>query len=99
MSFQTIKKPQAERDIEECFVYIAEDNLDIGVYFLVAVEETLEIISKNPFIGKIRESKNSELTNSQNVSRQRLSKISNFLCNTHGKDRYCARSARCARFV
>lgn len=63
MSFQTIKKPQAERDIEECFVYIAEDNLDIGVYFLVAVEETIEIIGKNPFIGKIRESKNSELTN------------------------------------
>ncbi len=33
MSFQTIKKPQAERDIEECFVYIGKDNLNIAVHF------------------------------------------------------------------
>lgn len=29
MTLKILKLPQAERDIEECFVYIAEDNLDI----------------------------------------------------------------------
>ena len=33
MSRETRKKPQAERDIEECFVYIGENNLDKAVYF------------------------------------------------------------------
>ena len=30
-----IKREQAKRDLEECFVYIAEENLDIAVHFLV----------------------------------------------------------------
>jgi plasmid stabilization system protein ParE len=63
MNLEIRKKPQAERDIEECFVYIAEDNLDSGVYFLVAVEETIELIGKNPFVGSIREFKNSQMKN------------------------------------
>lgn len=40
MKLSILKRPSAERDIEECFVYIAEDNPDIGIAFLVAVEET-----------------------------------------------------------
>jgi len=28
------KRAQAERDIEECFIYIGEENLDAGVRFL-----------------------------------------------------------------
>ena len=52
MSYEVRKKPQAERDIEECFVYIGEDNLDIAVHFLVAVEDSIEQIGRNPFIGK-----------------------------------------------
>jgi plasmid stabilization system protein ParE len=33
MTYHIFKRPQAERDIEECFVYIAEDNLDAGEVF------------------------------------------------------------------
>lgn len=55
MKYQIFKRPQAERDIEECFVYIAEDNLDVGVYFLVAVEDSLEQIARFPDIGKRRQ--------------------------------------------
>ena len=42
MPLQIFKRPQAERDIEECFVYITEDNLDIAVSFLGAIEGSLE---------------------------------------------------------
>ncbi len=52
MSYEVFKRPQAERDIEECFVYIAEDNLDTAVYFLVAVEDSLERLTAFPLIGK-----------------------------------------------
>lgn len=55
MTYQIFKRPQAERDIEECFVYIAEENLDAGVYFLVAVEDSLEQIAKFPLLGKKKE--------------------------------------------
>lgn len=63
MTYEIRKKPQAERDIEECFVYIGEENLDIAVHFLVAVEDSIEEISRNPFIGKQREFKSSQLQN------------------------------------
>ncbi len=38
MTHRITKRPAAERDIEECFVHIAQENLDIGVTFLVALE-------------------------------------------------------------
>jgi len=63
MSLEIRKKPQAERDIEECFVFIGEDDLDVAVHFLVAVEDTIEIIAKNPFAGSVREFKNSKAKN------------------------------------
>lgn len=63
MTYEIRKKPQAERDIEECFVYIGEDNLDTAVHFLVAVEDSIEEIGRNPFIGKRREFKSSQLAN------------------------------------
>ncbi len=55
MNYEIFKRPQEERDIEECFVYIAEDNLDKGVYFLVAVEDSLEQLAEFPLLGKKRE--------------------------------------------
>ena len=58
MSRLILKRPQAERDIEECFVYIAENDLDIGISFLVAVEDSLEKLSIMPLIGKIKTFKN-----------------------------------------
>ena len=63
MNFEIRKKPQAERDIEECFVFIGEDNLDVAVHFLVAVEDSIELLGKNPFLGNIREFKNSRISN------------------------------------
>lgn len=53
-----LKRPAAERDIEDCFVYITEDNLDAGLAFLVAVEESLEQLSKMPLMGKTKEFSN-----------------------------------------
>lgn len=55
MSYEIYKRPQAERDIEECFVFIAEENLDTGVNFLVAVEDALEQLTRFPFLGKKRD--------------------------------------------
>lgn len=63
MNYEIRKKPQAERDIEECFVFIGEDDLDIGVHFLVAVEDSIEEIGRNPFIGKQCEFKSAQLQN------------------------------------
>lgn len=54
MPHEITKRPQAERDIEECFVYIAEDDLDTGVYFLAAVEDSLERLAEFPHLGKQR---------------------------------------------
>lgn len=54
MPHEIFKRPQAERDIEECFVYIAEDNLDAGVTFLVAVEDAIEQLARFPLLGKER---------------------------------------------
>lgn len=54
MTRPIFKRPQAERDIEECFVYIAEENLDIGISFLVAVEDSLEQLSRMPLIGRVK---------------------------------------------
>jgi toxin ParE1/3/4 len=51
MSFTIEKSVQATRDIEEAFVFIAEGNLDIAVRFLVAVEESLEMMAEHPMIG------------------------------------------------
>jgi len=63
MSYRIFKRPQAERDIEECFVFIAEENLDTGVYFLVAVEDSLEQLAKFPLIGKQSEFQNKQFQN------------------------------------
>lgn len=63
MAYEIFKRPQAERDIEECFVYIAEENLDKGVYFLVAVEDSIEQLGEFPFLGKNKSFKNPQFQN------------------------------------
>lgn len=76
MIHEIFKRPQAERDIEECFVYIAEDNLDAGVVFLVAVEDSLEQIARFPLLGKTREFQNKRF---QNVRMWRVKGYENYL--------------------
>lgn len=61
MSYIIEKSVQAERDIEEAFVYIAEDNIDAAVYFLVAVEESIEMHAAHPLIGSNRNFQNTKL--------------------------------------
>src|SRR6476619_4983480 len=61
MPLPVLKRPQAERDIEECFVYIAEDNVDIAVEFLAAVEASVEQLGEFPMMGKSREFQNKQL--------------------------------------
>jgi toxin ParE1/3/4 len=63
MEYTVLKSVQAARDIEEAFVYIAENDLDTAVYFLVAIEESIKLIAKNPFIGSVREFQNAKLKN------------------------------------
>lgn len=62
MGYGVEKSVQSIRDIEESFVYIAEVDLDKAVYFLVAVEETLEVLSVNPLIGSNRRFENKKLS-------------------------------------
>ena len=52
MPHKTLKRPQAARDIEECFVFIAKDNLDAGLKFLLAVEESVARLVEFPRVGK-----------------------------------------------
>ena len=63
MSYAVLKSVQAVRDIEEAFVYIAENDLNKAVYFLVAIEETIETSAQNPFIGTVRQFQNARLKN------------------------------------
>ena len=51
MTRQLLRRPQAIRDIEECFVYIGEDNLEKAAEFLQAVEHSLNRIAEQPFVG------------------------------------------------
>jgi toxin ParE1/3/4 len=51
---QIIKRPRAERDLEECFVFIGEQNLDAALDFLTMAEETFLQLAKFPRIGKSR---------------------------------------------
>lgn len=60
MTLKILKLPQAERDIEECFVHIDEDNLEIGLKFLDAFEKSVEQLAEFPFLGKALELKNDE---------------------------------------
>lgn len=54
------KLPQAERDIEESFVYIGLDNIDAALAFLAAVDRALKYIARFPFSGVSRTYKNSD---------------------------------------
>ncbi len=55
MSFRIFRRPQALRDLEECFVFIAEEDFDAGSAFLASVEASLERIAGFPEIGATRD--------------------------------------------
>ena len=49
------KHTQAERDLENAFVFIGEKDFDSGLDFLFAAEQTFELLAKMPFIGSPRD--------------------------------------------
>ena len=55
------KHTQAERDIEDAFVFIGENDFDAGLDFLFAAEQTFEFIAKMPFIGSPRDFRKARL--------------------------------------
>jgi plasmid stabilization system protein ParE len=63
MPHEIFKRPQAQRKVEENFVFIAENNLDIGVTFLVTVEDAIEQLSRFQLIGKLRQFSNKRFQN------------------------------------
>jgi toxin ParE1/3/4 len=57
------KRTQAERDLEESFVFIGERDLDSAFDFLAAAEQTFEFLSKMPLIGSPRAFSSARLSN------------------------------------
>ncbi len=58
-----IKRPQAERDLEESFVFIGEKNLDAALDFLAAAEEAFDLLAQLPHLGSPREFRSTRLRN------------------------------------
>ncbi|MBK8302160.1 MAG: type II toxin-antitoxin system RelE/ParE family toxin [Chloracidobacterium sp.] len=55
MALTISKRRQAVRDLEECFVFIADDNIEVALSFLIAAERSLDELSRFPFLGKAYE--------------------------------------------
>ncbi len=55
------KRPSAQRDIVDCTLYIAEDDLSAAERFLDAVEETLQFLVHQPFTGRAEDFGNPRL--------------------------------------
>jgi toxin ParE1/3/4 len=76
MSRRILKRPQAERDIEDCFVYIAGDNFEKADGFIAAVEDGLKRIAEFPNIGTGRKFNDERL---QNIRMRRVKGYENYL--------------------
>ena len=46
-----VKSPQYERDIEEIWNHIAQDNVDAADRVVMAIEDTIELLGQFPAIG------------------------------------------------
>ncbi len=51
MTLSIERSIESKRDVEEIFVYIGIDNIEIATKFLVAVEDCYRLISEQPRIG------------------------------------------------
>ena len=49
------KHTQAERDLENAFVFIGENDFDTGLDFLFAAEQTFALLAQMPFLGSPRD--------------------------------------------
>lgn len=55
MSGRIVRKPQAQADLIDYFVYIAEDNLEAGERFLAAAEQAMQRLVEMPGMGRLRD--------------------------------------------
>jgi toxin ParE1/3/4 len=54
-------RPQVAADVKEISVYIAKDNTTAALAFIEAVESTLETLTINPQLGRLRSFRDSRL--------------------------------------
>lgn len=62
-NFSVERSVQFKRDVEEIFVFIAEDNMDAGIRFLDSVEIGSALLAEHPMIGSPRDFEISKLRN------------------------------------
>lgn len=62
MKLRLALKPQADRDLNNQFEYIAKDNLEAAIRFYEAAFSTFDVLATNPQIGPTREFKDPQLT-------------------------------------
>ncbi len=48
------KRERAKRDLEEIFVFLGERDLDTGLDFLLAAEQTFDLLAQMPNLGSKR---------------------------------------------
>lgn len=61
MKWRLALKPQADRDINNQFEYIAKDNLEAAIRFYEAAFSTFDVLLTNPNIGPARDFENPQL--------------------------------------
>jgi toxin ParE1/3/4 len=61
MKRQVILDPEADRDIEDEFHYLADRNIDAALRFLKATEDTFDDLAEMPGMGSARRFKNPKL--------------------------------------
>ena len=61
MKLRLALTPQADRDIDNHFEYIAKDNLDAAIRFYEAAFQSFDLLLKNPHMGPVRDFENSQL--------------------------------------
>ena len=61
MKLRLALKPQADRDINAHFEYIAKDNLEAAIGFYQATFQAFDLLRINPNIGPAREFENPQL--------------------------------------
>ena len=61
MKLRLALKPQADRDINNQFEYIAKDNLEAAIRFYEAAFRAFDVLLTNPNIGPARDFENQQL--------------------------------------
>jgi toxin ParE1/3/4 len=63
MRLRLIITPQADRDVDEQFDYLAGENIEAATRFFHAIFETFNALLATPYMGRLRFPQHSELDN------------------------------------